>query len=152
MLSIDDNFLEQLGLGSLPAEDKPSMREHIYDTLEMRVGIRLANGMKDNQLEEFEGLVSGDASKGRVFLANITDWESDQRYQASLEAEKRRASEQSTEPNIDGVVAEFAALKWLEINFPSYKEVVNEELEKLKAEILAAAPQILSESQANRQA
>ena len=26
MLSIDDNFLEQLGLGSLPAEDKPSMR------------------------------------------------------------------------------------------------------------------------------
>ena len=41
------------------------------------------------------------------------------------------------------------ALKWLESNFPNYKQVVNDELEKLKAEIKQSAPQILSTSQVN---
>ncbi len=39
------------------------------------------------------------------------------------------------------------ALKWLETNFPSYKEVVSSELEKLKAEIKQVAPQIVASSQ-----
>ncbi len=38
------------------------------------------------------------------------------------------------------------ALQWLETNFPNYKQVVNDELEKLKAEIKEAAPQILANS------
>lgn len=42
---------------------------------------------------------------------------------------------------------EAAALKWLESNFPNYKDVVAEELEKLKVEVQAAAPQILSVAQ-----
>ncbi|HUC87604.1 MAG TPA: DUF5663 domain-containing protein [Candidatus Binatia bacterium] len=41
------------------------------------------------------------------------------------------------------------ALQWLESNFPNYKQVVNDELEKLKAEIRQSAPQILSNSQQN---
>ena len=39
---------------------------------------------------------------------------------------------------------EAGALKWLETNFPEYKKVVADELEKLKAEIKQSAPQILS--------
>ena len=39
------------------------------------------------------------------------------------------------------------ALKWLEANAPNYKEVVKGELERLKGEIKASAPQILSASQ-----
>jgi hypothetical protein len=41
------------------------------------------------------------------------------------------------------------ASQWLESNFPTYKQVVNDELEKLKAEIRQSAPQILSNSQQN---
>lgn len=44
------------------------------------------------------------------------------------------------------------ALKWLETNFPNYKQVVNDELEKLKVEIKQSAPQILSASQQNSSA
>lgn len=39
---------------------------------------------------------------------------------------------------------ESGALRWLEANFPDYKQVVAEELEALKAEISQAAPQILA--------
>ena len=42
---------------------------------------------------------------------------------------------------------EQAALQWLEANFPDYKQVVSNELEKLKAEIKQLAPQILASSQ-----
>lgn len=36
------------------------------------------------------------------------------------------------------------AFQWLEANFPNYKMVVNEEFEKLKAEIHSVAPQIMA--------
>ncbi len=44
---------------------------------------------------------------------------------------------------------EAGALRWLETNFPNYKQVVAEELEKLKAEVTASAPQILASVQAD---
>ncbi|MBP9820992.1 hypothetical protein KBC85_02530 [Candidatus Saccharibacteria bacterium] len=38
------------------------------------------------------------------------------------------------------------ALKWLETNAPNYKQVVKDELEKLKGEVKTNAPQILAAS------
>lgn len=101
MFKLDNNFLKELGLGSLPAHEKNNMLAHIYETLEMRVGVRLASGMSDAQLDEFEGYINRNDEAG--------------------------------------------ALKWLETNFPNYKEVVAEELDKLKGEVKASAPQILAE-------
>lgn len=45
---------------------------------------------------------------------------------------------------------EAGALRWLESNFPNYKQVVAEELDKLKNEVTQAAPQILAASQAEQ--
>jgi hypothetical protein len=112
MFQLDDNLLQELGLGSLPAAEKNKMLGHIYETLELRVGMRLAEQMSDEQLDEFEGFI-----------------------------------DRNDEPG---------ALHWLETNFPDYKKVVAEELEKLKGEIKAQAPAILeatsAEMQANAQA
>jgi predicted RNA-binding Zn ribbon-like protein len=41
-------------LASLPAEEKNALLKHIYETLEMRVGMRLADQMTNEQLDEFE--------------------------------------------------------------------------------------------------
>lgn len=112
MFKLDDNLLRELGLGDLPPQEKNRMLQHIYETLEMRVGMRLAEGMSNQQLDEFEKLmpVAGDTE------------------------ETRRQKEQD-------------ALRWLETNFPNYKQVVADELEKLKGEIKAAAPQIMAAAQ-----
>lgn len=112
MFKLDDNLLKELGLGTLPPQEKNRMLAHIYETLEMRVGMRLAEGMTEQQLDEFEQLMP---------LETDTD-------------EQKRQKEQD-------------ALKWLETNFPDYKQVVADELEKLKNEIKAAAPQILASVQ-----
>ena len=103
MFKLDDNLLQELGLGALPPTEKNKMLGHIYETLEMRVGMTLANQMTDAQLTEFEGFIDANDEEG--------------------------------------------ALKWLESNFPGYKQVVADELDKLKAEIKAAAPQIVAASQ-----
>jgi len=57
MLKLDNNLLDELGLGSLPEDQKRAMLQHIYDTLELRVGTNLANQMTDRQLEEFEEFI-----------------------------------------------------------------------------------------------
>lgn len=112
MFKLDDNLLRELGLGDLPAQEKNRMLQHIYETLEMRVGMKLAEGMSNQQLDEFEKL-----------MPIQTDTE-----------EIRKQKEQQ-------------ALGWLETNFPNYKQVVADELEKLKAEIKASAPQIMAAAQ-----
>jgi hypothetical protein len=103
MLKIDNSLLQEVGLGSLPDGEKNSFLKHIYETLEMRVGIRLADQMTNQQLDEF-----------------------DQYFEAKDDA---------------------GAFKWLETNFPNYKDIVQEEFDKLKAEVAQSAPQILAASQ-----
>lgn len=102
MFKIDDAFLADLGLGALPQAEKEAMKRHIYETLEMRVGMKLAQQMTNEQLDEFEAFIN----KGD----------------------------------------EAGALKWLETNFPNYKQVVADELEALRQEVKASAPQILQAS------
>jgi hypothetical protein len=104
MFKLDDNLLRELGLGSLPAHEKNRMLGHIYETLEMRVGMKLAERMTNQQLDEFEAFIDRNDEAG--------------------------------------------ALRWLETNFPNYKQVVADELEALKGEIKVAAPQIVAASQA----
>ena len=56
MFKLDNNFLIELGLAALPENEKGKMLAHIYETLELRVGMKLAEKMSDAQLDEFEKL------------------------------------------------------------------------------------------------
>jgi hypothetical protein len=106
-LKLDNNLIDELGLGSLPEQEKQLLLRQIYEKLEMNVGVRLADQMSNDQLDEFEKFVDANDDKG--------------------------------------------AFQWLETNFPNYKDVVNEEFEKLKVEIKQYAPQMLAVAQHNSQ-
>jgi len=103
MIKLDDDLLKELGLDALPKEEKAAFLRHMYETLEMRVGTRLAERMNDQQMAEFEQFINTGDEQG--------------------------------------------AFKWLEANFPNYKEVVAEEFDKLKGEVLPVAAQIVAASQ-----
>ncbi len=66
MLKIDDKLLDEIGLGGLPDDEKNKMLQHIYETLEMRVGMRLAENMSDEQLDEFEGYIDDNNEDGAL--------------------------------------------------------------------------------------
>jgi hypothetical protein len=55
MLKIDRTLLAEAGLAELPSDHANRLLRHIYETLELRVGQRLANQMSEQQLDEFEG-------------------------------------------------------------------------------------------------
>lgn len=99
MFQLDDTFLQSIGLGSMPDDQKAAFLQHLYEELELRVGTRLSEGMTDEQLAEFEKLIDANDEKG--------------------------------------------ALSWLETNRPNYKEVVAEELEKLRQEVMNSKDKIL---------
>ncbi len=103
MIKIDDSLLEEIGLIALPKEERDQLLRQIYETLEMRVGMRLAERMTDQQLDEFEQFIDTNDEAG--------------------------------------------ALKWLETNFPDYKQVVASELEKLKGEIKQDSSKIIEAMQ-----
>jgi hypothetical protein len=66
MLKLDNNLLAELGLGGLPEEQKKAMLQHIYETLELRVGTQLANQMTDQQLEEFERFIDAGGNQNQA--------------------------------------------------------------------------------------
>jgi hypothetical protein len=63
MFNLDDKFLEELGLGGLPADEKKELLDYVSETLEMRVGTRLTDDMTDIQLDDFEAFVNSNPSK-----------------------------------------------------------------------------------------
>jgi hypothetical protein len=66
MIKLDDNLLAELGLTALSTDDKKRMLTHIYETLEMRVGMELAKQMSDAQLSEFEQFINRNDEGGAL--------------------------------------------------------------------------------------
>jgi hypothetical protein len=137
MIRLDDDFLASIGLAALPPEDKQKMLQHIYETLEVRVGMRLARQMTDAQLDEFEKFVDGNQQYALDYLSRYEGWQQDPAYVA----QKERAVKQGKPEG--AATTEFAALKWLGVNFPDHKQAIEAELDKLKEEIKAQAPAII---------
>ena len=57
MIKFNDELLTELGLNVLSEQEKTKMKAHIFETLEMRVGVRLAGNMTEDQLTELESYI-----------------------------------------------------------------------------------------------
>jgi hypothetical protein len=137
MFQLDDQFLQDVGLGGLPEEQKKPFLQHTYDQLEYKVGIRLSEGMSDAQLEEFESIIDRKEDVIDNWLTtHAPDYQNEEVY--------RRLQQASGLPaDNSGLRAEFAATKWLEVNRPDYRDVVAKTLEEIKQEIIRNKDAIL---------
>lgn len=148
MIRIDDSLLQELGLMSLPKPERDALLRQIYETLEMRVGMKLAERMSDQQLDEFERFIDGDLAFTENYLNTMrAGWQQSKEYQAAVTSAQQAAQNRGVEFNENAVKTEFGALTWLETNFPDYKQVVASELETLKGEIKADSGKILEAAQ-----
>lgn len=137
MFSLDDKFLEEVGLGSMPEEQKKPFLQHTYLQLEKQVGESLSSGMSEEQLSEFEAIIDHkDEVVGPWLERNVPGYQSREDFQKIAQAMK-------APPDNPNVRSEYAATKWLEINRPDYRDVVAQTLEKIKAEITANRDAIL---------
>ena len=137
MFKLDNNFLEDLGLGGLPAEQKKAFLQHIYSELESRVGVKLTDNMSDEKLDEFAYFADlNEPGMREWFEVNLPDYAEQQDFQKL----------KNSKPDADEVklLGEYGAMKWLQKNRPDYPKVVKDTLEELKTEIKANKDQILA--------
>ena len=148
MIRIDDSLLEEIGLMALPEEDRRQLLKQIYETLEMRVGMRLAERMNDQQLDEFERFIDGDMAYVEDYLnQRKPGWQQSEQYMKEYQAAQQSAQRAGSPVNEAAVRSQFGALTWLETNFPDYKQVVATELDKLKLEIKQDSEKIMQAAQ-----
>lgn len=144
MIKINNQLLIDVGLGNIPPEEKRSLLQHLYRTLEKQVGKRLSDNMSPDQLAQFEGFIrEPNSSYSEQYLAGVyPNWRSDEKFIKQLQS-AQVPHPQTGQPIPEyAVINEFASLKWLENNYPAYKDVVADELKKLKEELIVKAPSI----------
>src|SRR3990167_4412122 len=141
MFQLDDKFLQDLGLDTLPDNQKQAFLEQVYASLEERVGVQLSEGLSDDQLEEFEAIIDRKNDRVDAWLAaHVPNFATDPAF--------IQLQQMSNLPQNDpGLKAEFTATKWLEINRPNYREVVAKTMEELKKEITQNRDAILASVQ-----
>lgn len=108
---------------------RQALNNLMYEEMELRVGMSLSEGMTDLQLEEFEALIDRDRDLLSAWLRrNSPDFEHDPKF---------KLMESALPSTIDplDLVAEYAATKWLELNRPDYREVVEATKAQLTAEL-----------------
>lgn len=57
-MRFDEHFLQEMGLGAMPEEQKKKFLAYIQEELEVRIGERISRGLTEAQLNEFDSVGS----------------------------------------------------------------------------------------------
>lgn len=141
MFQLDDDFLQQVGLGNLQDDQKQAFLAYFREQLELRVGTKLSEGLSDAQLSEFEAFIDRNMDITNQWIAaHAADYQNDQVYQKLKGGAPAEASD-------NDILAEYASLRWLSLNRPDYRDVVAATMEELRQEVLANKDAIMGGQQ-----
>ncbi len=138
MYKFDDNFLESVGLGSMPAEQKEAFLQYAQDQLEVRIGEKMSEGLSEDQLDEFEKIIDNDQATLDKWIAGAGDYKNDVVYQKL--AENIGGSE-------DDILGDYVTAKWLNQNCPQYQQIIQDSVNALRDEISANKDALLESMQ-----
>ena len=128
-MRFDENFLAEVGMSYLEGEDREKFLTRAEETLEMRVGEKISEGLTADQLVEFEGIMDNNQEViRRIVFRMKTDFREDPIYKKLLE---RHGVTEGTWDILD----EYLSVKWIQENRPDYRKIVAAETENLKSEI-----------------
>ncbi len=137
MFQLDEKFLDEVGLGELPEDQKQAFLDYFREQLELRVGTKLSEGLSDAQLDEFESFIDRDEAKVNKWIAdNIPNYQEDAVWQ------QLKTGAPADVPELV-VKSEYASLKWLGLNRPDYRDVVAATMQELKDETVKNRDAIL---------
>lgn len=72
-MQFDENFLQEMGLSAMPAEQKQEFLNYIQEELEVRIGERISRGLTPVQLNEFD-MITDSAEATRWLETNRPDY------------------------------------------------------------------------------
>jgi hypothetical protein len=77
IVQLDETFLDELGLSNATDDQKREFIDKALETLQMRVGARLAENLTDEQMDEFEHLTPQETDAPEVVeqkQQQMTEW------------------------------------------------------------------------------
>lgn len=136
-MELDEKFLEEVGLSQMPEDKKERFLKQTQAELELAVGEEISRGLSEQQIREFEALSEGDQRviKKMVFEMD-SDFRDDKVYKAILKRSGKEMGDWST-------LGEYLTVRWIRVNRPDYKEVVDRVLAELKEKIKARKDELL---------
>lgn len=136
-MNFDDNFLEKVGLSELPEEKKKSFLNQAKNELELRVGVKMSEGLSEAQIIEFEGIIRNDQQVIRKIVSELgMDFRTDTIYRKLLD--HYNATEGTWE-----IIGEYLSIKWVQKNRPDYHSIVEQVARELISEIKQNSNEIL---------
>ncbi len=115
-----DELLARIGLDHLDRAKRDAFFAEPRTELEIRVGEKLAAGLSDEQLDTFEALVERVEDRKLAWLfSHCPDYADDPVFHTLSEEAAPGA------PEIV-ILAEYASLRWLELNRPHYRNVIRD--------------------------
>lgn len=72
-MNFDEKFLQEMGLSAMPEEEKQKFLDYIQGELEVRIGERIARGLTEVQLNEFD-LITDQAEAAKWLEKNRPDY------------------------------------------------------------------------------
>lgn len=137
MIVLDNQFLEEVGLGDLPADERRDFLRFVYDELELRVGEALASDLPAQQLMEFEKIASSDFDFIRQWLNQVDpEFKADPEFAELIQKTGYDAADNRLEQ-------EYATSKWLSLNCPNYTQTVRDQMDSLQKEIVENRDKLL---------
>jgi hypothetical protein len=137
MYNIDDSFLESVGLGGLPADQKSGFLQYAQDQLEIRIGEKMSNNLNEAQLDEFEKIIDNDEETVGALLQNAGNYQEDPLY---IQIKKNTNAPEGSITLLN----DYITAKWLDMNCPNYDAIINEALDELRNEIVTQKDAILA--------
>ncbi len=63
LVTLDDEFIADIGLSDLSDTEKQQVLEDVRTSLEAKVGVKLVQGLSEEQVNQFNDIIKGDDSK-----------------------------------------------------------------------------------------
>ena len=137
MFQLDDNFFKGIDIDRMSPEEAAVFKQHVQEELEARVGERITDGFSNEKLEEFDKIV--DDVPGVVdnwLMINVPDFRSNRAFNALVQQNGGQENRQT--------IAEFASMKWLEINRPEFNQITTIVMKEMQDELKANIDKIFS--------
>lgn len=136
MFELDEKFFEEIGVNQMPESERSAFKAHIQEEVEIRVGERISDGISSEKLDEFEMIIDGDSDFIQSWvLAHAPDYRNDDIYKAFV---AENGGHEGAE-----IIAEYAAMKWLQANRPDFMGIIEGVQNEMKEELRANISKIL---------
>ena len=136
MFEIDEEFLERVGLGSLPEDVRKKLLVKYQDDLEVMIGRKVSESLSESKFYEFEKVIDGDEETIKEWLDKSGDYKNDEVYKKILSAHGSET---------EAMLEDYVAAKWLNKNCPQYGDIVMESAKEISDDIISRKDVILWE-------